>query len=185
MNALLQPHVAIVGGANTDELANNMIDWLKALEHREERPSEQEISTYVRLLNYFEDAFGVCEYIDEALERIQNKGYAFYFSDVYNVYQTVDNIKNGDGANCVDAAELFYRLALGMNEKYGRDYEPEYLDVWCPVSGYDHVRLRFKIGDDYFYRDPACLLDGGDITDNWCGTSDNIIEVNPSWLIEG
>lgn len=184
MNAMLQPYVAIVGGANTDELANNIIEWLRALEHREERPAEQEISTYMRLLNYFEDAFGICEYIDEALERVQSRGYAFYFSDIYNVYETVDRIKNGDGANCVDAAELFYRLALGMNEKYGRNYKPEYLDVWCPVSGYDHVRLRLNNEEVTFYRDPACVLDGGEIDENWCGTSDNIIEVNPSWLIE-
>lgn len=184
MNAMLQPYVSIVGGANTDELANNIIEWLRALEHREERPVEQEISTYVRLLNYFEDAFGICEYIDEALEKVQSRGYAFYFSDVYNVYETVDRIKNGDGANCVDAAELFYRLALGMNEKYGRNYKPEYLDVWCPVSGYDHVRLRLNNEEVTFYRDPACVLDGGEIDENWCGTSDNIIEVNPSWLIE-
>ena len=195
MNAILQPYVAICGGTDSDELANNIINWLNALEHRDdpepptpeitpEVPSEQE-SRYVQLLNYFEDAFGVCEYIDDALEKIQSKGYSFYFSDGYNVYQTVDNIKNGDGANCYDTSELFYRLALGMNEKYGRNYQPEYLDVWCPVSGYDHIRLRFKIGDDYFYRDPACVLDGGDITDNWCGTSNNILEVNPSWIYDG
>ena len=184
MNAMLQPYVAICGGIDSEELANNIIDWLRALEHKEERPAEQEENTYVRLLNYFEDAFGECEYLDDALEKIQGRGYSFYFSDGYNVYQTVDNIKNGDGANCYDASELFYRLALGMNIKYGRNYQPEYLDVWCPVSGYDHIRLRFKLGDDYFYRDPACVLSGGEIDENWCGTSDNILEVNPSWIYD-
>jgi hypothetical protein len=185
INAMLQPYVSVCGGADTDELANNIIDWLKALEHKEERPVEQEENTYVRLLNYFEDTFGVCEYIDDALEKIQGRGYTFYFSDGYNVYQTVNNIKTGEGANCYDASELFYRLALGMNIKYGKNYQPEYLDVWCPVSGYDHIRLRFKVGDDYFYRDPACVLSGGEIDENWCGTSDNIIEVNPDWILDG
>lgn len=185
MNAMLQPYIAICGGANSEELANNIIDWVKALEHKKERPVEQEENTYVRLLNYFEDAFGECKYIDDALEKIQGRGYAFYFSDGYNVYQTVDNIANGNGANCYDASELFYRLALGMNIKYGRNYQPEYLDVWCPVSGYDHIRLRFKVGDDYFYRDVACVLSGGEIDENWCGTSENILEVNPSWILDG
>lgn len=184
MNAMLQPYVAICGGATTDELADNIINWLRGIEHKEERPAQQETNRYVKLLEYFEDQFGVCEYIDDALGKVQGYGYAFYFSDGYNVYETVDNIANGDGANCFDAAELFYRLALGMNVKYGRNYKPEYLDVWCPTSGYDHIRLRFQIDGGYFYRDPACVLDGGEIEENWCGTSNNILEVNPSWIYE-
>ena len=195
MNAMLQPYVAICGGANTDELANNIIDWLNAIntnddpeppapEETPETPTGQE-SRHVKILNYFEDHFGICEYIDDALEKIQGRGYAFYFSDGYNMYETIDRVDNGDGANCFDIAEVFYHCAKGMNEKYGRNYTVEYLDVWCPVSGYDHIRLRLNNGEVTFYRDPACVLDGGDITDNWCGTSDNILEVNPSWIYDG
>ena len=194
MNAMLQPYVAICGGANTDELANNIIDWLNAIntnddpeppapEETPETPTGQE-SRHVKILNYFEDHFGVCQYIDDALEKIQGRGYAFYFSDGYNMYETIDRVDNGDGANCFDIAEVFYHCAKGMNEKYGRNYTVEYLDVWCPVSGYDHIRLRLNNGEVTFYRDPACVLDGGDITDNWCGTSDNILEVNPSWIFD-
>lgn len=195
MNAMLQPYVAICGGADTDELANNIIDWLNAIntnddpeppapEETPETPTGQE-SRHVKILNYFEDHFGVCQYIDDALEKIQGRGYAFYFSDGYNMYETIDRVDNGDGANCFDIAEVFYHCAKGMNEKYGRNYTVEYLDVWCPVSGYDHIRLRLNNGEVTFYRDPACVLDGGDITDNWCGTSDNILEVNPSWIYDG
>ena len=195
MNAMLQPYVAICGGADTDELANNIIDWLNAInttddpeppapEETPETPTGQE-SRHVKILNYFEDHFGVCEYIDDALEKIQGRGYAFYFSDGYNMYETIDRVDNGDGANCFDIAEVFYHCAKGMNEKYGRNYSVEYLDVWCPVSGYDHIRLRLNNGEVTFYRDPACVLDGGDITDNWCGTSDNILEVNPDWIYDG
>ena len=195
MNAMLQPYVAICGGANTDELANNIIDWLNAIntnddpeppapEETPETPTGQE-SRHVKILNYFEEHFGICEYIDDALEKIQGRGYAFYFSDGYNMYETIDRVDNGDGANCFDIAEVFYHCAKGMNEKYGRNYTVEYLDVWCPVSGYDHIRLRLNNGEVTFYRDPACVLDGGDITDNWCGTSDNILEVNPSWIYDG
>lgn len=39
MNAMLQPYVAICGGATTEELANNIINWLKALEQRKEDPT--------------------------------------------------------------------------------------------------------------------------------------------------
>ena len=195
MNAMLQPYVAICGGADTDELANNIIDWLTAIntnddpeppapEETPETPTGQE-SRHVKILNYFEEHFGICEYIDDALEKIQGRGYAFYFSDGYNMYETIDRVDNGDGANCFDIAEVFYHCAKGMNEKYGRNYTVEYLDVWCPVSGYDHIRLRLNNGEVTFYRDPACVLDGGDITDNWCGTSDNILEVNPSWIYDG
>ena len=193
MNAMLQPYVAICGGADTDELADNIIDWLNGLEQDDpeppapeetpETPTGQE-SRHVKILNYFEDHFGICEYIDDALEKIQGRGYAFYFSDGYNMYETIDRVDNGDGANCFDIAEVFYHCAKGMNEKYGRNYTVEYLDVWCPVSGYDHIRLRLNNGEVTFYRDPACVLDGGDITDNWCGTSDNILEVNPSWIYD-
>ena len=194
MNAMLQPYVAICGGVDTDELANNIIDWLNGLEQDDpeppapeetpETPTGQE-SRHVKILNYFEDHFGICEYIDDALEKIQGRGYAFYFSDGYNMYETIDRVDNGDGANCFDIAEVFYHCAKGMNEKYGRNYTVEYLDVWCPVSGYDHIRLRLNNGEVTFYRDPACVLDGGDITDNWCGTSDNILEVNPDWIYDG
>lgn len=195
MNAMLQPYVAICGGADTDELANNIIDWLNAInttddpeppapEETPETPTGQE-SRHVKILNYFEEHFGECQYIDDALEKIQGRGYAFYFSDGYNMYETIDRVDNGDGANCFDIAEVFYHCAKGMNEKYGRNYSVEYLDVWCPVSGYDHIRLRLNNGEVTFYRDPACVLDGGDITDNWCGTSDNILEVNPSWIYDG
>lgn len=140
-----------------------------------------------KILDEFESYFGVCKYIDDALEAIQGRGYAFYFSDGYNMSETIRRVYNRQGANCYDIAEVLYHCALGMNTKYGRNYEVQYLDVWCPVSGYDHIRLRLRNGSDgdWFYRDGACVLDGGDITDNWCGTYNNILEVNPSWIMDG
>ena len=186
INAMLQPYVAICGGADTSQLADNIINWLNALEHREERPPEQEKSRSEKVLDYFEEHFGRCEYIDDALAAIQGRGYAFYFSDGYNMYETIERVANGDGANCFDIAEVLYHCAKGMNTKYGRNYEVQYLDVWCPVSGYDHIRLRLRSnGSDWFYRDGACVLDGGDVDENWCGTSNNILEVNPSWIYDG
>ena len=138
-----------------------------------------------KILDEFENYFGKCQYIDDALAKIRGRGYAFYFSDGYNMSETIKRMYNGKGANCYDSAEVFYHLALGMNTKYGRKYEPQYLHVWCPVSGYDHIRLRFKSNGSYFYRDPASVLDGGSVESNWCGTSNNIIEVNPSFIMDG
>ena len=36
MNNMLQPYVAICGGANTDELANNIIDWLSTIDKKDD-----------------------------------------------------------------------------------------------------------------------------------------------------
>ena len=139
-----------------------------------------------KILDEFEKYFGKCEYIDDALSKVKGKGYAFYFSDGYNMYDTIKRIANGKGANCYDSAEVFYHLMLGMNTKYGRKYEPQYLHVWCPVSNYDHIRLRFKSNSQgWYYRDPASVLNGGAVESNWCGTSNNILEVNPSFIIDG
>ena len=146
---------------------------------------EPQKSRSEKILDEYERYFGRCEYIDDALEKIQGNGYAFYFSDGYNMYETIRKMANGEGANCYDSAEVFYHLARGMNSKYGRNYDVQYLDVWCPKSRYDHIRIRLNTGSGWFYRDPACVLDGGDITSNWCGTSDNIIEVNPDWIYDG
>ena len=141
-------------------------------------------SSSTPVLDLFESLFGKCEYIDDALAKIYNKGYSFYFSNGYNIADTIRRVKNGDGSNCYDIAEVLYRLAYDMNTKYGRKYEVQFLHVWCPVSGYDHIRLRLRSDGGYwFYRDGAAVLDGESITSNWCGTSDNILEVNPSWLL--
>ncbi len=148
-------------------------------------PVEPQKSRSEKILDEFESYFGRCEYIDDALAKIQSAGYAFYFSDGYSMSETIRRMANGEGANCYDSAEVFYHLALGMNSKYGRNYEVQYLDVWCQVSGYDHIRLRLRSnGSDWFYRDPAAVLDGNGITYNWCSNG-AILEVNPSWIIDG
>lgn len=196
MNAMLQPYVAICGGAESDELANNIIDWLNAINPNDdpepptpeitpEIPSEQE-SRYVKILNYFEDYFGQVEYIDDALEKIENHGYDFYYSDGYNVYTTIERMANYEGVNCYDSAEVFYALALGMNEKYGRTYEVHYLHVYCPVSGVDHIKLLLNNGEVEFSRDPAAVLSSDDYTAEWCGSGrDNLIEIDPDFIYYG
>ena len=166
-------------------LASSVNNTIVVNEAPKPTPTPQK-SRSEKILDYFESKFGTCKYIDDALEKIQGRGYAFYFSDGYNMYETIDRVYLKKGANCFDIAEVLYHLAKGMNTKYGRKYEVWYLDVWCPVSGYDHIRLRLRSnGGSFFYRDGACVLDGGAVTSNWCGTSNNILEVNPSWIYDG
>ena len=196
MNAMLQPYVAICGGADSDELADNIIDWLNAINTNDDpEPPTPEItpeinpdqeSRYVKILNYFEDNFGRVEYIDDALEKIENHGYDFYYSDGYNVYKTIERMANYEGVNCYDSSEVFYALALGMNEKYGRTYEVHYLHVYCPVSGVDHIKLLLNNGEVEFTRDPAAVLSSGDYTAQWCGSGrENLIEIDPDFIYYG
>lgn len=195
MNSMLQPYVAICGGADTDELANNIIDWLNAINTNDdpEPPAPEETPTivtqesrYVKILNYFEEHFGVCEYIDDALEKVVNHGYDFYYSDVYDVYKTIERMANYEGVNCYDSSEVFYALALGMNEKYNRTYEVHYLHVYCPVSGVDHIKLLLNNGEVEFARDPAAVLSSDDYTAQWCGSGrENLIEIDPDFIYYG
>ncbi|MBO6275452.1 MAG: hypothetical protein J6M91_07980 [Methanobrevibacter sp.] len=185
LNINLQPGTYIL---NAEFLGNNV--YLPSSVQNtitvKEVPVAPQKSRSEKILDEFEKYFGKCEYIDDALAKIQGNGYAFYFSDGYNMYDTIIRIAKGQGANCYDSAELFYHLMLGMNTKYGRNYEPQYLHVWCPVSNYDHIRLRFKSnGKGWYYRDPASVLSGNGVESNWCGTSNNIMEVNPSFILDG
>jgi hypothetical protein len=61
INAMTQPKIAVVGGESTERLADNMIDWLRALETREpettpEEPEHSETST--ELHEYFTNQGG-------------------------------------------------------------------------------------------------------------------------------
>ena len=146
------------------------------------KPPVQQKSRYVQVLEEFEKYFGETRYIDDALAKIQGRGYSFYFSDGFNMYDTIKRVYNREGANCYDIAEVLYYISKGMNEKYGRNYQPQYLDVWCARDKIDHIRLRFKTSEGYFYRDGASVLDGGAIDSNWCGTSNNILQIDPPWI---
>ena len=185
LNINLQPGTYIL---NAEFLGNNVY-LPSSVQNKitvKEVPVAPQKSRSEKILDEFEKYFGKCEYIDDALAKIRNHKYAFYFSDGYNMYDTIKRMANYQGANCYDAAEVFYHLMLGMNTKYGRNYEPQYLHVWCPSSKVDHIRLRFKSnGSGWYYRDPASVLDGGSVESNWCGTSGNILEVNPSFILDG
>jgi len=142
---------------------------------------ENKTSTSTPTLDYFESKFGKCEYIDDAMSKIKGRGYAYYYNSQYNTNTTINRIYNRQGVNCTDSAQLFYRLAIDMNNKYGRNYEVQFVHVFC-TSGTGHIRLRLRSnGSSWFYRDPSACLDGNSITYNWCSNG-RVNAYNPSWI---
>ena len=143
---------------------------------------ENTISTSTPTLDYFESKFGKCEYIDDALAKIQGRGYAYYYNSQYNTITTINRIANRQGVNCTDSTQLCYRLTYDMNNKYGRKYETQFVHVKCK-GGDGHVRLRLRSnGSDWFYRDPAACLDGNSVESNWCLPPAYVLAYNPSWI---
>ena len=164
----------------------NRVSAYEVLNHRSPNivyiKKENKISTSTPTLDKFESKFGKCEYIDDALAKIQSRGYGYYYNSQYNTDTTINRIYNRQGVNCTDSAQLFYRLAYDMNNKYGRKYEVQFVHVKCK-GGDGHVRLRLKSnGSDWFYRDPASVLDGNSIESNWCSPPAYVIAYNPSWI---
>lgn len=136
----------------------------------------------IAVLEEFEKHFGTCRTIDDALYAILGYGYAFYYNSQYNTFDTIMRVAKKYGANCTDIAQLFYRLAYGINEKYGTNYEVQFVHVMCK-SNVGHVRLRLRNNGGWFYRDPAAVLDGEGVTSNWCGDG-RVIAYNPSWIFD-
>lgn len=124
------------------------------------------------------DAFGKFTKIDEFLEKISGRGYAYYYNSVYNTNQTITRIKNRQGVNCTDSAQLTYRVALALG------YTCQFVHVRCS-SGTGHIRLRLKAkgSNNWFYRDPASVLDGNGVTSNWCMNGSTVLAYNPAWVL--
>ena len=127
------------------------------------------------VLSSFISKFGNVSCIDDCLEKIKGRRYAYYYNSAYNTQTTINRIYNRLGVNCTDSAQLFYRLAIALG------YEVQFVHVRCS-SGTGHVRLRLrKNGGSWFYRDPAAVLDGNSISYNWCSNG-SVIAYNPSWI---
>ena len=160
--------------------------WMK--EHDGKKPSYVNIQgannnnttsdTTDSFLKKVYDAFGKFTMIDEFLEKIADRGYAYYYNSIYNTNETINRIKNYQGVNCTDSAQLTYRVALALG------YECQFVHVRCRASGDGHIRLRLRSNSSngWFYRDPASVLDGGGVTSNWCMDGD-VIAYNPQWVL--
>ena len=130
------------------------------------------------VFNYFVKVFGNVKTIDEALQKIKDHGYAYYYNDVYNNKTSIDRIKSGKGINCTDSCQVFYHIAKALG--YGVTVE----HVYCSGTGGGHVRLKLTKNGNTFRRDPACVLskNGKPITDIWCSNG-KLIDTNPSWFM--
>lgn len=129
-----------------------------------------------KVLKEFESYFGKVNYIDDVLEKIQGRGYAYYYDSQYNTSTTIKRIYNRQGVNCTDVGQLLYRLAIALG------YEAQFIHVKCK-GGDGHIRNRFrKNGGDWFYRDGAAVLNGNNIGSNWCSPPAYVIAYNPSWI---
>lgn len=143
-----------------------------------EPPAPEEPKSYSEeILEYFESKFGEMSCIDDCLEAIQGRGYAYYYDDLFGNITAINRMYNEDGDNCTDACHVFWHLAVALG------YRVEVLHIQCQ-GGDGHVRLELeREGTGTFYRDPAAVLDGSDITYNWCSNG-YTIAVNPDWFFE-
>ena len=141
------------------------------------------VETKNEVYNYFVDVFGSFgNTIDGALKKIAGKGYGYYYDDVYSNKESINRMKNGKGVNCTDSCQVFFNIMLQLIElkKYKK---VECLHVKCQ-GGDGHVRLRITLNDGtQIYRDPAAVLDSGNITHNWC-MNGTIIAINPTWFMQ-
>ena len=144
-----------------------------------EKPAPQPKSYEEELLEYFESVFGEVSCFDDALEKVEDHGYAYYYDNQYSNRESINRMANWLGINCTDSCQVFYNIAKALG------YDVQLLHIGCS-GGDGHVRLRLRRnGGDWFYRDPAAVLEdnGQGITYNWC-MSGSLWAIDPSWFFE-
>lgn len=131
-----------------------------------------------KIVDKFIKTFGKFKTFDDALRLVNNKGYSYYYDDVYTNSTSIDRIKSKKGINCTDSCQLFYHIAKYLN------YKVDVLHVQCVSGG--HVRLKLTKNGKTYYRDPASVLNdnGKPIANNWCANAP-LIAVNPQWFMNG
>ena len=137
---------------------------------------------YDKVTKYFVKTFGKYSTFDDALRLVNNKGYSYYYDDIYSNIACIDRIKARKGINCTDSCQLFWHIAKSVN------YTPTLYHVKCNSSGGGHVYLRLDKAGKTYYRDPACVLsnNGRPITDIWCkaGNGGTLLDKNPKWFMD-
>ena len=134
--------------------------------------------------NSFIKTFGKVTTFTDALRKIWNKGYGFYFDNYLTNLQVIHNLAyGGQKPNCVDVCQMMWHIAKGLG------YDVRCLHVYCPVDDITHVRLQVKhskwTGGAWEDYDPAAVIDGEDLNSLWCsGSGSYVIAINPSWFIE-
>lgn len=144
----------------------------------------KETETTNTVFKYFIKKFGSISCIDDALEKVDGKGYGYYYDDHKSNIETIDAMANNtheDDPNCTDSCHVFKNIGDEF-VKQGKYKKCDAIHVKCR-GGDGHVRLRFtKNNGEVFYRDPACTLSDGGLC-NWC-MNGTILAVNPSWFMQ-
>lgn len=139
------------------------------------KPTETTNGVY----DLFVKTFGKISCIDDALEKIAGRGYGYYYDDHKSNAETITSIASGshsDDPNCTDATQMMKNVADGT----GKYKKVDCVHVKCR-GGDGHVYLKITQKDgSVFYRDPAAVLDSGDITRVWCSDG-TVLAINPSW----
>lgn len=144
--------------------------------------SNQTTVTKDEVFDYFVKIFGNVKTIDEAFSKIKEKGYAYYYDDIYNNKNSIDRIKANRGVNCTDSCQVFWHIGKALG------YEVRCIHVKCQ-GGDGHVRLQFKhptnTSGKWINRDPAAILavNGQPLTYIWCSNGTQLA-INPNWFLE-
>lgn len=134
------------------------------------------------VFNYFVKVFGKVSTIDEALGKVKDYGYGYYYDDKYTNKESIDRIKNKWGINCTDSCQVFWHIAKALG------YEVKCLHVKCS-DGDGHVRLKLRhkkySNNEWFLRDPAAVLsnNGKPVSFNWCTSGFSLLATDPSWFL--
>jgi hypothetical protein len=131
------------------------------------------------IFDYFVKVFGNVKTFDEALQKVKERGYSYYYDDVYTNKQSIDRIKSGKGVNCTDACQVFYHVAKALG------YAVSVVHVYCSGTGGGHVRLVITKNGKSYNRDPAAVLskNGQPLNYIWCKNG-KLLGTNPKWFME-
>ena len=129
------------------------------------------------IFDYFTSKFGKPTSIDDALSKIQGKGYGFYYDDRYSNRETINRLANRQGVNCTDVHQMLWHIGKVLG------YDVRAVHVWCTTSNVGHVRLDFNKGDGWFHRDAAAVIDGECIECIWCANGTQLA-INPAWFTQ-
>ena len=145
------------------------------------KPSESENA----VLDYFIKKFGKVSTIDQALGKVEDKGYGHYFDDQKSNKQTIDAMADSNHSNdpnCTDTCHVFVNVGRGLG------YEVHVIHVKCN-GGDGHVRLKLRhkkhTDNEWIYRDPACVVsqNGKGVRCNWC-MDGTLLATDPSWFMQ-
>ena len=162
--------------AYNGKLPDNILINSADLQKPQPKPVQDEVYAY------FTKVFGKVNTIDDALAKVQDCGYGYYYDDKLSNKQTIDGLANPNGTkpNCTDIHHVFWHIGKALG------YDVRAVHVICR-SGTGHIRLDFKhpqnTGNQWIHRDASAVADGNCITCIWCENGE-ILSYNPSWFLE-